>query len=138
MTKIKLILSLLLLCVIGLTACGTIPSAFEDIEWVLESYGEKGNLQSVLGNSDVTATFDSADGQVTGSAGCNQYFGSYEVKDNSRIVIGMIGSTEMWCEGFMDQETAFLTILADVANYVIKGGKLQISSGGHTLVFVRR
>ena len=138
MTKIKLILSLLLLCVIGLTACGTIPSAFEDIEWVLESYGEKENLQPVLENSDVTATFDSAEGRVTGSAGCNNYFGSYEVKGNDRIVIGMIGHTKMWCENFMDQETAFLAILSDVANYIIIDNKLQISSGTHTLVFVHR
>ena len=138
MTRIKLIISLLLLCVIGLTACSRTAPVFEDIEWVLESYGAKGYLQPVLENSSVTATFDSAEGRVTGSAGCNHYFGSYEVKDISRIEIGMIGSIEMWCENFMDQETAFLAILSDVANYTIKDGKLQISSGTQTLLFVRR
>lgn len=67
MKRIKLILSLLLLCAIGLTACEVTPSAFEDIEWVLESYGEKGNLQPVLEGRDVTIKFDSAEGQLSGS-----------------------------------------------------------------------
>ena len=137
MIKLKIVLSLLLLCGIGLTACGGGPD-FEDIEWLLESYGKKGNLQPVLENSDVSATFDSAEGRVTGTAGCNQYFGGYEVEDGSKIEISEIGNTEMWCEGLMDQETAFLAILGDVVNYAVKDGKLSLTSGTSTLVFTRR
>ena len=136
----KLLLTLLVLGVIGLTACGTGSLAFKDIKWALESYGEKGNPQPVLADTETTATFDSAKGQVTGSAGCNTYFGNYDAT-KSRLTIGAIAATEMYClgpEGVMDQEQEYLKILGAAESYQIQDGKLQISSGNQLLIFKRR
>ena len=75
----------------------------EDTTWVLESYGEQGNLQAVLEDTEITAVFDSAEGKVSGSAGCNNYFASYQI-NNNELSISAIGSTEMYCEGLREQE----------------------------------
>ncbi len=136
----KLLLTLLVISVIGLTACGTGSLAFEDTKWALESYGEKGNPQPVLADTETTATFDSAKGQVTGSAGCNTYFSSYDA-NKSKLTIGAIAATEMYClepEGVMDQEKEYLKILGAAESYQIQDGKLQISSGNQLLIFRRR
>ena len=138
----KLLVTLAVLGVIILTACSTPPADFEDMEWVLKEYGEKGALQPVLAGSEITATFDSTEGQLTGSAGCNSYFASYTVADTAitqgGITIGAIGNTEMYCEGLMDQETAFLTLLDEVAHLLLKDDQLTISGGLQSLVFERR
>jgi len=66
-----------------------------------------------LADTLTTATFDSTKGQVTGSAGCNTYFGSYDA-NKSKLTIGVIAATEMYClepEGVMDQEQEYLKIL---------------------------
>ena len=133
----KLLLTLLVLSVISLTACTTATPAFEDIEWVLESYCEKGNLQPVLGDSEITATFDSIEDKVAGSAGCNRYFGGYETS-RGKLTMGLIASTEMWCEGLMDQEQEYLKILGATETYQIEDGKLHVSSGDKLLIFKRK
>ena len=130
----KMLLALLVLSVLSLTAGCTTAVVFEDIAWVLESYGEKGNQQPVLEDSEITATFKSAEGMVDGSAGCNRYFAEYEAKGDE-LTLGMAGSTMMWCEGFMDQEKAYLDILQAAETYQVKDGKLQISSGDNLLIF---
>ena len=87
-----------------------------DQEWVLVSFGDEDSPQ-VLGGTKITITF--SEGRVassigfSGSAGCNQYFGSFENTPDG-LVVGPIGATEMWCgdEGVMDQESQFLKALA--------------------------
>ncbi len=135
--KMRLLLTLLVLSVISLPACTTTTPAFEDIEWVLESYGEQGNLQPVLEDSEISATFDSTEDKVAGSAGCNRYFGGYETS-RGKLTMGLIASTEMWCEGLMDQEQEYLKILGAAETYQIEDGKLQISSSEKLLIFKRR
>ena len=134
--KLKLLLTLLALSVIGLTACTTAP-AFEDIDWVLESYGEKGNLQPAMEGSEPTAKFDSAECQVGGTAGCNRYFSGYKITKD-KLSIGPVGHTEMWCEGQMDQEDEFLKILQAAESYQVKDSKLQITSGNKLLIFKQK
>jgi heat shock protein HslJ len=96
--------------------------------WRLDSYlNSQGEMVSVLPDSEVTAEFQA--GQVTGSAGCNSYFGSYE-SDGSSLTLGAIGMTEMYCapEALMDQEGAYLAALESAASYQIAEGKLQIAN----------
>jgi len=103
---------------------------------MLESYGEQGNLQAVLEGTEITATFRSAEGQVEGSAGCNSYFGGYEI-DKNKLSIPMMAYTEMAClepEGVMEQEDKYLRILPDVDSYEISGGKLRMVAGAKALI----
>lgn len=97
----------------------------EDHLWVLASLGG----EDVLEGTQITAEFK--DGQVAGSAGCNNYFASYESAENT-LVIGPAGLTMMFCgepEGVMDQETQYLGALESVATYEIEDGLLKIYDG---------
>jgi heat shock protein HslJ len=111
------------------------PSPLEDTVWVLESYGEPGDLHAVLEGTQITARFDT-EAQLSGSAGCNTYFGRFEV-DGSRLSISDLAWTEMACVvDVMEQEQEYLTALQAAESYQIQEGQLQIvSAGGQALTF---
>jgi len=143
MKTILSLLVLLLFSVIMLPSCGadTGDSLLEDKVWVLKSYGEPDNLKNVIQGTEITATFNSSEGGVTGSAGCNSYGGAYEVKDNDFTVVGPIAATEMACldpEGVMEQETLYLQTLQSAENYQIKGSELRINCGDRILVYTTK
>ena len=132
--------SLLLIVVLGLIACstGTGEAMLEDTAWVLESYGEPGNLKAVLADTEINAEFVSDEETVKGSAGCNSYFGSYELKGSQLSIPGPIGATEMYCmepEGVMDQEQEYLAVLQLAESYEVDGDELQINCGSQVLIF---
>lgn len=92
----------------------------------------------VLPGTEVTAVF-SADGKVTGSAGCNRYFAWYTT-DGERITVTGAGSTKMFCgdpEGVMIQESRFLELLTAATSYSIDGKTLTLqgNAGQPLLVF---
>jgi len=119
-----------------LVACGTGAEDLEDKTWVLESYGEPDSLNTVLEDSEINITFDSAEGTVNGSAGCNSYFGDYEVKGNKLSLPGPIGSTLMSCgEEIDEQERQYLGALEVTESFKIEGDKLTINCGQQVLVF---
>ena len=63
--------------------------------------------------TEITATF-TADGKLTGSAGCNTYTSTYQA-DAGTISIAEPVTTRMSCpepKGVMEQEQAFLSALA--------------------------
>ena len=95
-----------------------------------------GNLREVLADTEITATFDSAEGKVTGSAGCNNYFGGYEINKNDLTIIPPIGSTMMACpEPVMEQERGYLGVIEAAESYEIEGDKLRINCGEQVLIF---
>jgi heat shock protein HslJ len=131
----------LLWTVFGLVACGAGGggAALEDTTWLLQSYGEAGNLQAVLEDTEVTAEFTSKEKTVKGSAGCNSYSGGYELDKNKLTLPGPIISTMMACdEPIMDQETAYLSALQSAESFEIDGEQLRINCGQKVLIFKRR
>ncbi len=135
--KMKILVMLLLSSMIGLASC-SYGSSIEDTDWVLQSYGEFENLKDVLTDTEITAEFVSSEGTVEGSAGCNSYSGSYEVKDSQLSIPGPIAATEMYCmepEGVMEQERQYLEILQAAKSYSVEDGELQINCGGQVLVY---
>ena len=143
MKNIRLLLMTLLVCAaIGLVACGpgTVEESppLEDVTWVLESYGERGNLQTVLEDTEITIEFKSEGGKFAGSGGCNSYFGGYEINNNELNIKPPIGSTMMACpEPIMAQEQEYFKLLETTETFQIQNGKLTIScSGNKILVFV--
>jgi heat shock protein HslJ len=135
--KMKILVMLLLSSMIGLASC-SYGSSIEDTDWVLQSYGEFGNLKDVLTDTEITAEFVSSEGTVEGSAGCNSYSGSYEVKDSQLSIPGPIAATEMYCmepEGVMEQERQYLEILQAAKSYSVEDGELQINCGSQVLIF---
>jgi len=103
--------------------------------WEVVAYNNgRQAVVSVLGGTRVTAHFGE-DGRVTGSAGCNQYFASYEVKGES-ISIALPGATRRHCaepEGAMDQEARFLEALRAAAMSRLEGERLALRTPNGSL-----
>ena len=95
--------------------------------WTLTGYVHNGTPVQALTAPKVTLNFGN-DSRITGTAGCNHYFASYEVK-GAAITIGPAGSTVMYCSdpGVMDQESAYLTLLGQAATIVADGDRLTLA-----------
>jgi heat shock protein HslJ len=111
------------------------PVQLEDTEWALERYGPPGEESELLPGSTITLRFQ--DSQVSGTAGCNSYFGDYQLAGHS-LSVGMLGSTEMWCEGLMDQESAYLALLREVETVSRQGDRLVLTGSDGRLVFAQQ
>jgi heat shock protein HslJ len=117
-----------------LTACsgGDDAAGLTDSPWRASQYVDaSGVLVDPIQDTILSATFDGE--QVTGSAGCNNYFGDYTT-DGDAISIGPLASTQMFCEGAMDQEIAFLTAMQTADSYQIAGDTLELKQGNTTMV----
>jgi heat shock protein HslJ len=126
--------------VLGLIACstGTGEAMLEDRTWTLKSYGEPGSPKGVLADTEITVEFVSRENSVKGNAGCNSYFGSYELRRSQLSIPGPMAVTEMFCmepTGVMDQEQEYLTILHMAEEYEISGDELTIHCGRQVLRF---
>jgi heat shock protein HslJ len=119
---------------------GTGSAILEGSSWdLLSLLALNGTTLGVLPGTGITAAF-AAVGELTGSAGCNHYFGNYAV-DGESLSIRDIGSTLMACldPGVMDQESRYLSLLSSAARFRIDGDRLMISDalGGTILTFER-
>ncbi len=110
------------------------PLALNNTAWEMITYNNgKGALVSALAGTRVTALFH-IDGNLTGSAGCNNYNADYKVND-SNIKIGPIAATRMYCaepNDVMDQESSYLAALASAVSYKIDEKKLTLLNGNNT------
>jgi heat shock protein HslJ len=108
-------------------------SGLAGVTWTLVSYGDPSSPQSVLSNAPITLTF--AETGVAGSAGCNQYNGSFQF-DNDTLTVGELVTTRMACEdAVMTQETAYIAALQSAASFAVTDGQLQIFYDGGVLMF---
>jgi heat shock protein HslJ len=101
--------------------------------WRLTSIDGRQALEGVR----VTAVFGD-ENRVSGSAGCNRYFGAAAVADQ-QMKVGLLATTRMYCgaAGVMPQEQAYLSALETATVYRITGTELQLgpAPGAVTLVF---
>lgn len=68
------------------------------------------------------------DGSISGNGGCNKFFGSLQTTDGG-ISVGELGATRMACpQQIMDQETAFMQALQDVASFKLGDNTLRLLS----------
>ena len=103
--------------------------------WTLTSFIVEDDVRSPISGTTITASFE--DGKISGTAGCNHYFGSYTIVNG--IIIEDLAATEMAClepVGIMQQETQYLDILRDVTTYTIEEKQLTLSAeDGRALVY---
>jgi heat shock protein HslJ len=94
----------------------------------------------VLPGTALTALF-STENRVSGTAGCNNYFGSAKA-ESGRLAVGPLASTLMACgtDGVMEQEARYLAALQAATRYEIRGDELRLGSSAAetTLVFTAR
>jgi len=135
--KYSSLLVIFAVLIILAAACASTEAAMDDAldgtSWQLKFYRKT----TPVPGSTITARF--ADGEITGSAGCNTYGGVYQI-NGPVISISDIYFTEMACmdpEGVMEQEQMYLEWLSDAYKYQISDELLQIFwTGQEALTFV--
>ena len=94
--------------------------------------------RDVVAGTHVTAAFDGESKRVSGSGGCNRYFGGATVT-GEQLAVGRLGSTMMYCgpETVMAQEGAYYAALEKAKAYRIVDGELRLGpqAGVVTLVY---
>lgn len=65
-----------------------------------------------------TLLFEANDGKVNGFAGCNQFFGTYNLSSDT-LSFSQLGSTKMFCEQSQDLENKYLEQLGKVTHFVV-------------------
>lgn len=106
--------------------------AFEGTAWELVSFEAAGTAEAVPTEAEITATF--AEGKITGSGGCNNYFGEYSM-ENGRVTVAAVGATKMACDGKMELEQRFFTEIAQTHTVVMEANQLRLVSNNGVLVF---
>jgi heat shock protein HslJ len=122
------------LITILLSACGQISAKdpLNKTAWSLSAIDETPSMKGTK------VTVDFSDRQISGSAGCNSYGGSYKIK-GEKITISSLVMTMMACQdtGVMEQEQTFIQYLQDAQTFKVNGEQLQIfSSDDKVLVFI--
>jgi heat shock protein HslJ len=109
--------------------------AFTGTPWVADGINNgRGAVASVVAGTEVRATFG-ADGRVTGSGGCNRFFGPYERRDET-IRIGPLAGTRMACPepaGAAEQEAAFLGAMERATTWSIREDRLELRAADGAL-----
>lgn len=78
------------------------------------------------GEQDYFILLDNAENRMNGFAGCNNFFGNYELEEGLRIKFSKIGSTMMACPD-MNTEKELFQILETVDNYAIYKNTLELN-----------
>ena len=76
-----------------------------------------------------TISLDFGDHRITGTGGCNRYFGAYDESEPALTISGL-GATKMACAGpIMAREQAYLSILSAAARFAeTDRGALEITA----------
>lgn len=107
-------------------------------QWMMVSFDQFTKLQLTDNKAEINLTGQKVGNVVKGSAkmGCNSIFFKIEFKNNEKINISEITSTEMACKN-MELENAFLKNFRNMKNYVIEGHRLTLSDGlGNQMEFI--
>ncbi|GAB4266174.1 MAG: hypothetical protein Kow0080_07180 [Candidatus Promineifilaceae bacterium] len=92
------------------------PLSLEGIQWQLHGLANGSDaVVSTWVDEQITLLF--ADGTLSGSAGCNNYNGRYQL-DGTQLTIGPLAATKMACEPERNErEQQFLTALQKTASF---------------------
>lgn len=77
----------------------------------------------------ITLFINQNDNKVSGFGGCNRYFGTLKLNENS-FKLSEIGSTKMYCTETMPVEDAYFKLLHQVDHFEINENQLLLSSQG--------
>jgi heat shock protein HslJ len=114
-----------------LKGCGGDPaSLLHGSEWAVDDIGGS----ALVKDSKVTLNFGS-DGNLSGSSSCNRFMTGYTLSGEGLKIAQSAGSMMMCDEPLMNQERAFLALLATVNQFGIDadGALLLKSTDGRTI-----
>lgn len=108
--------------------------AFPDVEltgtqWIADTIITGQAASTMVPGTEVTLFLDAAESRASGSAGCNNFMGSFE-SDRTQVTFGPLASTKMFCggEGVMDQENFVLSTLSGELQVQIEGDRLTLTA----------
>lgn len=105
----------------------------ENVEWRLNgiTQGEAVVMMAIDENISLTLS----DGQANGNAGCNNFFGNYELGDET-LSFGPLGATRMLCEDEINaREIEFFSAIEKTTAYRIERSTLHLlDAEGNTLM----
>ena len=102
-------------------------NGIEESSWLLGYYrNTSGKMAATLPDTTVTAHFK--DGKLSGSAGCNRYFGSYTTGSGDQLSFTThIGATAMACAPpVSEQERQYFKRLSEVVGFQLQDEALQL------------
>ena len=102
-------------------------SQLTDRHWKLvELYGQKVDFDKKKGKQPYLILRPEEENKIYGNAGCNRFFGTFELKEGNQIVFSQLGATKMYCPN-METETQFLKILNTADNYSLNGETMTLN-----------
>jgi heat shock protein HslJ len=69
----------------------------------------------------------SSDSKISGFAGCNNFFGSFEIQDPLQLKFSDLGSTMMFCPDSSQLELDFLAVFPQVDNFTLSQNGQELS-----------
>ncbi|RCU44722.1 META domain-containing protein [Chryseobacterium lacus] len=78
-----------------------------------------------------------SNGKITGSDGCNTFFGSYKLSDGNKISINEnLGTTMKACPDMKLNEKEFFNVLKNAEKYDLKGNTLMLKNSNGQLLAI--
>jgi heat shock protein HslJ len=94
--------------------------------WRLTNMTEGDSPMPMVPSQATELTAEFSGDRISGSGGCNNFFGSYQTTGNT-LSIGALGSTRKACpEPIMNQEAKYLSALQGAERYEVDAQGLQI------------
>ena len=108
------------------------PYPVEGVQWALNTMSGEAVPEGV------EVSLFLSGGEVVGNAGCNSYFGSYEISAQSLTFPNAFGTTQMFCEGpAQETEDAYLPLLQSTAGWTVDdGGMLNLTDADGAVMLV--
>jgi hypothetical protein len=113
----------------------SLDGVVNDVFGVVELYGE-----SVSVDPSVIIELKGQKNRVSGTSGCNSFFGDFWVMDSETraIQFGNMGATEMWCEGQMEVEQLLFKALDEANSFQMERGEIRFFMGDNIILKARR
>lgn len=114
-----------------LNSCGV----SKEVKWAQPLIDTVWELESISGftleqdlRKTPTIAFEK-DNRYGGFAGCNTYFGEYEIKGANKITFNEGGMTMMACQPGMETENKFIEMLREVDGFKVAGYRMELLKG---------
>ncbi|MEG0795259.1 MAG: META domain-containing protein [Odoribacter sp.] len=132
--KNLLVLFCILFAVVGCHSSKNIAK-LNDVKWVLQTMNGK-EIKLSDQNSEIFIQFNEVDKRANGRAGCNRFFGNYEMEDQ-QLKFSPMGATRMACPD-LQLESEFFQMLDEVDTYQIKDNQLSFNSKGNVVAVFKK
>src|SRR5262245_15493660 len=113
-------------------AAATLDPRLAASTWTLVAIGTTPAVPGTGGPPSLA--FEAEKTRISGSTGCNSFFGTYALEESGQLGLDPFGMTMMACaEELSQQEKAFLDALRATTAYRISGAALELLAGGRVL-----